>query len=138
MAYTRTHYGTGYYIYDQFVPGTPLSHPLHSWNEGVVPDQDVLDLLSKSGTDIAPTVGAKPVSGKVSVPENGAVTAVNLKGKGAIRFLEFSINREQAEAFENTHLRITWDGRHSRQLMHRWRCSSGRALSTIAIIKNTW
>ena len=51
MAYTRTHYGTGYYIYDRFVPGTPLSHPLGSWNEDLAPDQDVLDLISKSGTE---------------------------------------------------------------------------------------
>ena len=27
MAYTRTHYGTGYYIYDQFVPGNPVIAP---------------------------------------------------------------------------------------------------------------
>ena len=111
MAYTRTHYGTGYYIYDQFVPGTPLSHSIHSWNEDVIPDHDVLDLLSKSGTDIAPTVGTERMSSKVSVPGSGAVSVANLKGKGAVRFLEFSINRGQAEAFENTHLRITWDGR---------------------------
>ena len=39
MAYTRTHYGTGYYIYDQFVPGTPLSHPIQSWNESTVPEK---------------------------------------------------------------------------------------------------
>jgi hypothetical protein len=37
MAYTRTHYGTGYYIYDRFVPGTPLSHPLGSWNANLAP-----------------------------------------------------------------------------------------------------
>src|SRR5829696_3416089 len=27
MAYSRTRYGTGYYIYHQFVPGIPLSQP---------------------------------------------------------------------------------------------------------------
>jgi len=111
MAYTRTHYGTGYYIYDQFVPGTPLSHPLHSWNDGVAPAHDVLDLLSKSGADIAPIAGTKQMSGKVSIPAGGVVTAATLKGKGTVRFLEFAINRDQAEAFENAHLRITWDGR---------------------------
>jgi hypothetical protein len=111
MAYSRTRYGTGYYIYDQFVPGTSLSHPLHSWNESVIPDRDVLDLLSKSGTDIAPTAGAKQLSGKVNVPTSGAVTAAKLNGKGAIRALTFSIARDQATAFENAHLRITWDGR---------------------------
>ena len=88
MAYTRTHYGTGYYIYDQFVPGTPLSQPIQSWNESVVPDQDVLDLIAKSGTDISPQTGAKDASGKVNVPASGAVTAVDLKGKATIRLLE--------------------------------------------------
>lgn len=111
MAYSRTHYGTGYYIYDEFVPGTPLSHPLHSWNEEVIPSADVLDLLSKSGSDIAPTTGTRQLSGKVDVPEAGAVTAVTLKGRGAIRAFSLSISEDQAKAFENARLRITWDGR---------------------------
>ena len=72
MAYSRTRYGTGYYIYDQFVPGTPLSHPIQAWNESVIPSQDVLDLLSKSGTDIAPTCWHKTVVGKVNVPQGMA------------------------------------------------------------------
>jgi hypothetical protein len=111
MAYSRTHYGTGYYIYDQFVPGTRLSRPIQSWNENVVPDQDVLDLIAKSGSDIAPRTGAKEVSGKVNVPASGAVTAVDLKGKATIRVLSFSIPRDQAAAFKSVHLRVTWDGR---------------------------
>ena len=117
MAYTRTHYGTGYYIYDQFVPGTPLSSPIQSWNESVVPDQDVLDLIAKSGTDIfaaagiAPRTGVKEASGQVNIPASGAVTAVALKGKGAIRVLSFTIARAQAKPFEKAHLRVTWDGR---------------------------
>ncbi|HEV2484721.1 MAG TPA: DUF2961 domain-containing protein [Terracidiphilus sp.] len=111
MAYSRTHYGTGYYIFDQFVPGTPLSHPIQSWNKGIIPDRDVLNLISKSGADIAPAVGTTQAGGKLNVPVSGAVTAVNLKGRGAIRALRFSIARAQASAFENAHLRITWDGR---------------------------
>ena len=110
MAYTRTHYGTGYYIYDQFVPGTPLSRPIQSWNESIVPDQDVLDLIAKSGTDISPQ-GAKEVGGKVNVPASGAVTAVELKGKATIRLLSFSIPRDQAAAVKSVRLRVTWDGR---------------------------
>jgi Protein of unknown function (DUF2961) len=110
MGYTRTHYGTGYYIYDQFVPGTPLSQPLRSWNESVAPDHDVLDLISRSGTDIAPKP-AREASGRVNVPASGSVTAVDLKGKAAIRALSFSVSRNQASAFENLHLRVTWDGR---------------------------
>jgi hypothetical protein len=110
MAYTLTHYGTGYYIYDQFVPGTRLSRPIQSWNESVVPDHGVLDLIAKSGTDISPQ-GAKESSGKVNVPASGAVKAVDLKGKATIRLLSFSIPRDQAAAFKSVRLRVTWDGR---------------------------
>ena len=111
MAYTRTRYGTGYYIYDTFVPGTPLSHPIHSWDQSSVPAQDVLDLIAKSGTDIAPKEGVKEVNGTVNIPASGTVDVVKLKGKQTIRALTFSIPQAQAQAFENVHLRVTWDGR---------------------------
>jgi Protein of unknown function (DUF2961) len=110
MAYTRTHYGTGYYVYDQFVPGTPLSQPIKSWNESVIPNQDVLDLIAKSGTDLAPA-DAKESKGQTNVPANGSVTAVTLKGRETIRALTFSVAREQAANFKDVHLRVTWDGR---------------------------
>src|SRR5262249_11360496 len=54
MAYSRTRYGTGYYIYQQFVRGVPLSRPIASWDGRTPPDADVLDLISRSGTDLAP------------------------------------------------------------------------------------
>ncbi len=111
MAYTRTHYGTGYYIYDRFVPGPPLSHPLQRWNESVVPGQDVLDLISRSGSDIAPSTGTQNTAGRLNIPTVGVVRVHDLKGKGTIRALSFSIERKQASAFQNIHLRITWDGR---------------------------
>lgn len=110
MAYARTHYGTGYYIYDRFVPGTPLSQPIHSWNESA-PGQDVLDLIARSGTDIAPKTGVRQCSGTIDVPARGSVSVVKLKGKQAIRALTFSIPLEQALAFEHVRLRITWDRR---------------------------
>ncbi len=34
MIYERTHYGTGYYIYNQFVPGAKLSSPLRVGRQG--------------------------------------------------------------------------------------------------------
>jgi hypothetical protein len=111
MAYTRTHYGTGYYIYDQFVPGTPLSHPIQSWNENAVPEKDVLDLISRAGTDIAPTTGTQQTNGTVNVSAAGQVTLANLNGKQTIRALKFSIPSDQALAFQTVRLRITWDDR---------------------------
>jgi hypothetical protein len=35
MTYSRTHYGTGYYIYQQFTPGARLSQPLHARPEEI-------------------------------------------------------------------------------------------------------
>jgi len=54
MAYSRTHYGTGYYIYHQFVPGAKLSHPIRAWNEKTIPEKDVRELISRAGTDLLP------------------------------------------------------------------------------------
>lgn len=111
MAYTRTHYGTGYYIYDRFVPGIPISQPLRSWDTSTTPAHDVLDLISRSGTDIAPKTGCKVLSGSTDLPPHRTRTIAKLKGKANIRTLEFSIPREQAMDFENARLRIRWDGR---------------------------
>ena len=47
MAYGRTHYGTGYYIFDQFLPGAKLSRPIRAWDQ-TPPDKDVISLLGKS------------------------------------------------------------------------------------------
>lgn len=110
MAYERTHYGTGYYIYDKFVPGTPLSQPIHSWNESA-PAQDVLGLLGRSGTDIAPKTGVREWSGAIDIPTHASVSVVQLNGKMTIRALTFSIPRQQALAFEHVRLRVTWDKR---------------------------
>ena len=110
MAYERTHYGTGYYIYDRFVPGTRLSYPLRSWSE-TAPAKDVLDLIARSGTDIAPTTGCKREAGRLDLPVGSSVVVARLKGKAVLRALEFSVSQDQARAFENTRLRLTWDGR---------------------------
>jgi hypothetical protein len=111
MAYSRTHYGTGYYIYDKFVPDIPLSRPIESWDENRAPDQDVLDLISKSGTDIAPSTDAREVTGIVNIPAVGSVTTIDLIGRNVIRALTFSVSQGQADAFKSVRLRVTWDKR---------------------------
>jgi hypothetical protein len=55
MAYARTKYSTGYYIYQQFTRGIPLSQPIKAWDGNTLPDKDVLDLINRAGTDIAPS-----------------------------------------------------------------------------------
>lgn len=120
MAYSRTRYGTGYYIFHQFVRGAKLSQPLRAWNGKTPPDKDVLELVSRAGTDLlaAPSgAGTQPQPlaeqhGALSVPKNGNVTVQTLTHAPAmLRALEFSVPRERAVEFGRARLRITWDNR---------------------------
>jgi hypothetical protein len=120
MAYTRTCYGTGYYIYHQFVPGTKLSQPLTAWDGATPPAQDVLELLNRSGSDIAPQLGTpeghaakvRAVTGEITLPETGAVSLFHAaQGPAMLRALELSIPRDTALDFSNARIRITWDNR---------------------------
>jgi hypothetical protein len=120
MAYSRTRYGTGYYIYHQYVPGAKLSRPLRAWDGKTPPDADVLRLLDRAGTDLAPRpgtpegqqVGVRARSGRVALPAREAVTLVRLSEAPAmLRALELDVPRESAVAFGRARLRVTWDGR---------------------------
>ena len=109
MAYSRTNYGTGYYIYHQFVDGARLSQPITSWKE-TAPDADVLQLIDKAGTNIAP--GGTEHSGQIDLPPK-QITAIwnDPHGPKMLRALELSVPRDKALAFSNARLRITWDNR---------------------------
>ena len=115
MGYSRTRYGTGYYIYHQFVDGTRLSRPITAWDAKTPPEKDVLDLIGRAGTDIAPQPGAAGVqqeAGKLDLPASGAATVWNSKlGPSMVRLIEFSVPRSQAMEFSRARLRVTWDGR---------------------------
>jgi hypothetical protein len=110
MAYSRTHYGTGYYIYHQFVEGIPLSRPIRSWTTDVVPDQDVLNLIARSGTDISPK-GALEHTGKLAL-ERGSIGTIEISQAPAVlRAIEFSAPRRLAVEFGHARIRVFWDGR---------------------------
>ncbi len=110
MAYSRTFYGTGYYIYHQFVKGTPLTRPIKAWNQEA-PDRDVLDLIARAGSDLAPA-GVTEFSGASNVTaQASALTIWRGHGPATIRRLELSVPRDQALAFSQTRLRITWYNR---------------------------
>jgi len=120
MAYSRTHYGTGYYIYHQYAGGANLSQPIRAWDAKTPPDPEVLKLISRSGTDIAPRpdtpegkrVEVREVSGEVALPQGASVILTVLKqAPSMIRALEFSVPRESALEFGRARLRVTWDER---------------------------
>jgi hypothetical protein len=115
IAYSRTFYGTGYFIYQQFVNGTALSRPLVSWDGKTPPDPAIATLISSAGTDIAPAAGTADVletHGRVDLPPHDTVRVWDrTQGPSTLRALEFSVPRERALALSNAHLRVFWDGR---------------------------
>jgi hypothetical protein len=114
MAYSRTFYGTGYYIYHQFVEGTKLSQPIRSWSTATRPDEDILKLINRAGTDLADkksVKGLKSESGKLELVGDRSVPVWTKEKSGVVRALEFSIPQDQAKAFSRARLRIVWDGR---------------------------
>ena len=116
LAYSRTFYGTGYYIYHQFVDGAPLSQPIAAWT-GTPPDPAIGALLSRAGSDIAPPADSPKVTvsaGRIGLPAASTVTIFsNEDGPSILRALEFSLPRSEAPDFSQVRLRIHWDGRDS-------------------------
>ncbi len=112
LAYTRTHYGTGYYIYHLYLPGAELTRPIRSWTPEP-PDRDVLELIAKAGTDIAPRgPGVSEVSGELDLePAGERVIAELADGPAAIRAVQLSAPKHAAVAFGRARIRMTWDGR---------------------------
>ncbi len=120
MAYSRTRYGTGYYIYHQFVEGVPLSQRLRSWSTNVAPPADVLILNASAGMDLVPRAGSrdgaklgiKERSGTLSLPPQETVAFLNLnQGPAMIRALEFAVPKAHAIEFGRARLRVTWEDR---------------------------
>jgi hypothetical protein len=118
MMYSRTHYGTGYYIYHQFVPGIKLSQPIKAWTEDAAPEKDVLALISRVGTDLVPKtdsregrkLGLKERSGTSVLAPRDSTTIADIKTAPAmLRALEFNVPRDRAIEFGRARLRITWD-----------------------------
>jgi len=120
LAYSRTFYGTGYYIYHLYTRGASLSLPVRAWDGKTPPGADVLELLRAAGTDIAPKaksrqgrkLGIREFAGTLDLPARKLVAVTGLDGAPAmLRALEFSVPRTQATAFGKGTIRITWDGR---------------------------
>ena len=111
MGYSRTRYGTGYYIYHLYDPTADLSRPIQSWNTNTPPNKAVLDLISRAGTDIAPA-NATELSGNLELARSETKLIAHLtQAPASIRKLSFSIPQAQALAFGRSRLRITWDDR---------------------------
>lgn len=112
MGYSRTCYGTGYYIYHQYVPGAELSRRLLSWDAKSGPDEEAVRLLARAGEDLTAGLQFKEAVGKCTIAV-GATEQFHAAKDGAmmVRAIQFNIPREQALAASKVKLRVTWDDR---------------------------
>lgn len=110
LAYSRTRYGTGYYIYHLYADSNRLSRPIRTWNSTQAPDKDILDLVSRAGTDIAPkNIHKKTGTLLLNKP---ALLVVDIKAVSSrIRALKFIVPADKAIELERIRLKITWDNR---------------------------
>ncbi|MFO0609265.1 MAG: DUF2961 domain-containing protein [Polyangiales bacterium] len=114
VGFARTHRATGDLTAHRFAEGADhLSRPLRPWDGASPPDADVVALLGRAGSDLAPTGGElQSRLGTVDVPADGAaVLDAAGAGPATIRALQLSVAREDAAALGRARLRITWDGR---------------------------
>lgn len=109
IAYGRTHYGTGYYIYHLYATEN-LSHPIRNWRPADAPDPAVLALLNRAGTDIAPRNIARD-SGTLILDRKTKTLAVLRTGPSVIRAFKITVPMRKAMALERMRLQMTWDGR---------------------------
>lgn len=119
LGYSRTHYGTGYYIWQQFVQGTQLSRPIKSWQGEPAPD-DVVALLRSAGTDLVPKAGSPEgkraaifeAAGRSDFPHESSALLTEVRRKDcSIRAIEFDAPMEEALLLDRARLLITWDDR---------------------------
>lgn len=108
IAYSRTFYGTGYYIYHLYANRDALSKQPDSWNMNRTPDRDVTELLSRAGTDVAPQ-NIKKVQGKMKLNKQNILLANIRSASSSVRAFKLTLPLEKAEALERVRLRVTWD-----------------------------
>ena len=108
IAYSRTFYGTGYYIYHLYANETNLSQPVKTWDIDKNTDQDVQELIGRSGSDIAPK-NIKTLHGKIKFNEK-KIAFANIKASpSSIRAFKLTIPLDKSLNLERIRLKITWD-----------------------------
>jgi hypothetical protein len=112
LAYSRTRYGTGYYIYQLYANEEQLSQPIQSWDLNKAPSQDVHNLLAKAGTDIAP-MNIRKKTGRLKLNKENVLVANISAASSQIRALKFTLPLDKAIENDKVKLRITWDGSSS-------------------------
>lgn len=114
IAYARAHYGTGYFMLWKVLPGIDwLSQPIESWGATSTVPKNVLELIGRSGSDIAPRGDAvRDEKGAVTLKPGERAEVWNANGSPTmIRRIAFSVPQDSGERFASARLRVFWDNR---------------------------
>jgi hypothetical protein len=109
LAYGKTAFGTGYYIYHLYANEEQLSQPIRSWEISDSPHTKVVSLLQQAGTDIAPKNIATEKGSLLLNKRNVLIKEIKAKSS-VIRALKFSLPLQKAIDLERIRLKVTWDG----------------------------
>ena len=101
IAYSRTFYGTGYYIYHLFAEGNT--------RQGSGSNEDVAAWMGRAGADIAPA-NITTVRGRAGLRDGKVQLAVIEKPSSVVRAFKLRLPLHRAIDLERLRLRITWDG----------------------------
>lgn len=108
IAYSRTFYGTGYYIYHLYANKNDLSKPIKTWDLDKTPDQDVVELVNRAGTDIAPK-NIKKREGIIKLDKEKITLATITSPASSIRALKLTLPLDRVQDLERIRLQVTWD-----------------------------
>jgi hypothetical protein len=108
IAYSRTRYGTGYYIYHLYANEESLSQPIKAWDINDAPGKDVVELIHRAGTDIAPQNISKK-TGKVRLDQQKVLIANINSSPSVIRAFKLTLPLDKAIELERLRLLVTWD-----------------------------
>jgi hypothetical protein len=112
MGYSRTCYGTGYYIFHRYVGGARLSRAVETWTPKGAEAGQVLDLIGRAGQPLEPNAKGQGESARVLLQENSSTILADFRdGPAVVRSLRLSVPRQHVDKLEKCRLRITWDGR---------------------------
>ena len=110
IAYSRTYYGTGYYIYHQFPYEPQNDKPIKKLEP---PKDETLSVINNSGMDIGPTDKlAKEYNGTFDLQPFESKEIIQLRqAPSMVRGISFRVPRENDFDFGKCRLLVTWDNR---------------------------
>ncbi|MEJ7646477.1 MAG: DUF2961 domain-containing protein [Chryseolinea sp.] len=109
LAYSRTSFGTGYYIYHQYANEENLSRPIRSWSIDSAANVGVTKLIEKAGTDIAPQ-NINKSKGKIILNKKTVSLFKLAAAPSVIRAFKIILPLENAMDLERLRLIVKWDG----------------------------